>query len=434
MRWTAARGLAAAVAVLICAVGGCGSDAADDSNGSGSHVVHVPEDQPTIQAAVDKANPGDLVMIESGTYTEEITVDTPRLTIRGVDRNGVVLDGNDALNNGITVTAGGVTIENLTVHGYLFNGIVFNGAGSGDDDDGATPDASGEVYGSGNAVLDGYRVGYVTSYDNGLYGIYAFSSRNGEIDHTLTSGHPDSGVYVGQCSPCNVVIHDVISERNAIGYYGTNASGGVYVINSIFRHNRLGLTPNSQKMEELSPQVETVVAGNLVIDNADPDTPAVANGFFGGGIAVGGGTKDVIVRNRVQGHTSYGIGLVSLNPFEPENNRVEGNVLTDNAIDLVYAPSAAVRDAAGNCFTGNTFESSSPLSIETVLPCGSPATVSYPVPAPELAAAPDGVDYRTMRAPDPQPSMPDAATAPAASLPAQPVFPDVAAITVPPPP
>ena len=28
------------------------------------------------------------------------------------------------------------------------------------------------------AVLDGYRASYVTSYNNGLYGIYAFAARN----------------------------------------------------------------------------------------------------------------------------------------------------------------------------------------------------------------------------------------------------------------
>lgn len=413
-----------AVAVLATATVGCGSDSSDGGDGPTGRIVLVPGDQATIQAAVDDAKPGDLVLIEPGTYHESVTVDTPRLTIRGTDRNTVILDGGDSLSNGISVTADGVTIENLTIHSYAFNGIVFNGVGT-------DPDA---VYGTGADVLDRYRVSYVTSYNNGLYGIYAFSSRNGEIDHSLTSGHPDSGIYIGQCKPCNVVIHDVISERNAIGYYGTNASGGVYIVNSIFRRNRLGITPNSQKMEQLSPQVETVVAGNLVIDNDDPDTPEVPRGFFGGGIVIGGGTEDLVIRNRVQGHPAYGIGLVSLNPFEPENNRVEANVLTDNNIDLYYGPSATVTAPAGNCLVDNVFSSSSPANIEQALPCNATATVSYPVPVPVMPDAPTGVDYRTIAAPDPQPSMPEAATAPAQALPAQPTVPDLATITVPPAP
>ena len=113
-----------------------------------------------------------------------------------------------------------------------------------------------------------------------------------------------------------------IAEFNAIGYYGTNASGGVYVIESVFRNNRLGMTPNSQRMELLAPQVETVIAGNLVVDNDEPRAPAIGAGFFGGGIAIGGGTRNTVLRNRVEGHDGFGIGLIDLNDFDPAENRV----------------------------------------------------------------------------------------------------------------
>jgi hypothetical protein len=413
-----------AVSMLVATAAACGSDAPDGDGGPTGRVVHVPADQPTIQAGIDDARPGDLVLIDAGTYSEQVVVKTPGITIRGVELNDVVLDGKDSLGDGITVTADGVTVENLTVHGYTFNGVIFNGVGT-------DPYAT---YGTGADVLDGYRVRFVTAYNNGLYGIYAFSSRNGEIANSFVSGHPDSGIYVGQCKPCNVVIHDVVSERNAIGYYGTNASGGVYLVNSVFRRNRLGITPNSQQVETLAPQVETVVAGNLVIDNDDPDTPEVPRGFFGGGIVVGGGTKDLILRNRVEGHDGYGIGLVSLNPFEPRDNRVEGNVLSDNTIDLYYGPSDSPGDAGGNCFTANTFSTSSPPDVEAALPCEGAATVPVPLPVPDLPVAPVGTDYRSMAAPGPQPSMPDASTAPATALPDEPVVPDLDTIMVPPEP
>jgi hypothetical protein len=49
----------------------------------------VPGEFPTIQAAVDAAEPGDLVLVDRGTYRESVAVTTPGLTIRGVDRNEV---------------------------------------------------------------------------------------------------------------------------------------------------------------------------------------------------------------------------------------------------------------------------------------------------------------------------------------------------------
>src|SRR5690348_1820429 len=47
----------------------------------------------TIQGAVNAANPGDWVLVETGKYNESVLVQTEGLKIRGMDRNGVILDG-----------------------------------------------------------------------------------------------------------------------------------------------------------------------------------------------------------------------------------------------------------------------------------------------------------------------------------------------------
>ena len=74
----------------------------------------VPQDYPTIQNGVDAANPGDLVLIDKGVYTEAVFVTTPSITLRGVDRNAVILDGKFELSTGIMVGGNGVAIENMT--------------------------------------------------------------------------------------------------------------------------------------------------------------------------------------------------------------------------------------------------------------------------------------------------------------------------------
>lgn len=408
-----------ACALALALVAGCGS------NGETTEVLEVPADYETIQSAVDDATAGDLILIAPGTYHERVEVATDAITIRGTDRNDVVLDGQDRLIDGFNVTADGVAIENLTVRNYRQNGVIFNGSGGGR----ALGDAG--VYGTGTATLDGYRVAYVTAANNGTYGIYAFASRNGLVEHSLASGSPDSGIYIGQCQPCDVVVTESIAEYNAIGYYGTNASGDVYVVNSIFRHNRLGMTPNSQNMELLAPQVETVIAGNLVHDNDEPSTPAIARGFFGGGIAIGGGTRNTVLRNRVEGHDVYGIALVDLNDFDPIDNRVEGNVLSGNTLDLYFELRPGEVSTFGNCFVDNEFATSLPDRIEDALPCDGPTASSISPTVLDIPAAPPGIDYREIPLPDEQPSMPGDVTAIPTAPAGTPVIPDLAAITVP---
>jgi len=418
--------VASAVVVMSAALTGACSPT-DRDTPEGHRILEVPGRFATIQDAVDESRSGDVVLIESGIYHESVEIITEDLTVRGVDRNGVILDGQHRLANGFTVSANGVVIENLTAHSFTQNGVVFSSVF-------APGDNARPTYGSGPEPLDGYRVSYVTTYNNGLYGIYAFGARHGTIEHSYASGHPSSGFYVGQCKPCDVVLTDLTAERNAIGYYGTNASGGVYLINSVFRANRIGVAPNSQRSELLAPQVETIVVANLVEDNDDPTAPEVPEGLFGVGIAIGGGTRNTVERNLVRGHDGVGILIIELDGFAPQSNMIRDNEVADNTVDLGF--DTADGALLGNCFADNVFTTSMPDDIEAVLPCGArPGTPDEPstpidavrVPTPPSPPAPD---YRTLPAPPPQPAMPGAGTS--APAPARaPAIPDLASLTRP---
>lgn len=102
--------MAAVVALAMLAVG-CssgssgGSSATSEPAASGA-VLRVPDDYPTIQAAVDAAEPGDLVLIAPGVYREGVVVQTEDIVIRGLDRNEVIIDGEFTRDNGIKVFSG----------------------------------------------------------------------------------------------------------------------------------------------------------------------------------------------------------------------------------------------------------------------------------------------------------------------------------------
>jgi len=47
--------------------------------------LRVPQDCGTIQEAIDAARPGDVILVEPGTYVENLRIDVRELAIRGTD-------------------------------------------------------------------------------------------------------------------------------------------------------------------------------------------------------------------------------------------------------------------------------------------------------------------------------------------------------------
>lgn len=89
--------------------------------------LRVPEDHDTIEAAVDAAEPGDLVLIGPGVYREEVKVDTPSLVLRATDRNEVVIDGEFTRPNAVSITAAGTvdtTIERNRIASNALHGVL----------------------------------------------------------------------------------------------------------------------------------------------------------------------------------------------------------------------------------------------------------------------------------------------------------------------
>ncbi|MEI8241416.1 MAG: right-handed parallel beta-helix repeat-containing protein, partial [Actinomycetota bacterium] len=423
---------------------------APETTGAGVAALQVPGDYPTIQAAVDAAKPGELILIAPGTYHEAVQVATDQLTIRGLDRNTVVLDGKFDLDNGIRILgAKGVAVENMTAMNFTKNGFFWTG-------------------------VDGYRGSYLTTYRTGDYGVYAFDSINGQIDHIYAAGSPDAGVYIGECYPCNAVLTDTVSEHNGLGYSGTNSGGNLLIINSTFRFNRAGIVPNSGSYELCYPERETTIIGNLVYSNNQGDTPAidVALLAMGNGIIVPGGVKNDIENNLVYDHDKGGISLVpflendpndsvpapekwsmtcaeskQVRPVDPGGailwdsmqNTVKGNVLENNrGADILVASVGSDTSTLGHCFSGNTFTTSMPKNIEALAPCGAAGSGDWADGAYDILpwlseVHPPSVDWKTSSLPalEPQENMPNAATAPAHPATDVPMTVDLAAITVP---
>jgi nitrous oxidase accessory protein NosD len=385
---------------------GCGTAAR-----SGPATLLVPRDYAAISSAADAARPGDLILVSPGRYTETVRLRTPGVTLRGTDRNDVVIDGEVRRANGVVVSAPGVSVENLTVRANTLNGVLVTGMSDGGDGLAKGSDGYTRLDPAKFPPLQGFRVSYVTAGNNGLYGIYAFDAQHGVIERNYVSGSADSGIYVGQCRPCGIVVRDNVAEHNAVGYEGTNASGEMYVLRNRFSGNRVGLTTNSDYQEALVPQSGATIVGNLLGANAEPESPAQADGGFGIGMGIAGGTDNLVARNRVEGNPVAGILLGSSVDLPPLRNRVIGNVLAGNGVDVAFVATERA-PAAGNCLQDNVLVTVAPEAPQAACPAAVGPQPSVPLPR---VTPPRGIPFPAVVAPPRLPGMPRAAQAPSSS-------------------
>jgi len=79
----------------------------------GIKTLTVPDDYPTIQAAVSAAGPGDTISVRNGVYTGNINI-SKSLTLQGEDRETTIIDGSES-ENVVHITASHVTVGGFTV-------------------------------------------------------------------------------------------------------------------------------------------------------------------------------------------------------------------------------------------------------------------------------------------------------------------------------
>lgn len=373
--------------------------------------IRVPADAFTIQEAVDRAQPGDLILVDPGVYTEEVLISTEDLVIRGRNRNDVFIDGIHALTTGIQVNANGVAIENLTVRNYLGDAIAVGSPVLADQ-------------------IDSFRALHVTTSNTAQNGIALRNVINAELRQGWHSGHGESGVLVDSCVQCNTLVTSTLAEFSARGFSVIGAQEAVSITAVTARNNRAGIVIEDS---ETAPTTGATVAASIVQSNGFSQSPVrnpVFDTSFGTGVHVGGTQRTLITANRITGNTSAAI-LLSQNVNQTSGNpvgaMVNGNVILDNRdFDIVLA----YRDDAGDpdlCVSNNGQAAIAPPGALEAASCGTDTPApNFQFPTGEHTS----IEYQNGPVPPTIDGMGDADSAP--PIPAGPVIlPDPATATVP---
>ncbi len=345
-----ATGLAAALGVA------CAASAA------ASTTIVVGPGQ-SIQAAVNRASPGDTVLVKPGVYHQAVQIRKDGITLRGSGSSarGTVLvppksfpktlctatfgpSGVCVLAKKLNTETGAVItpVHNDTVTGLRITGFPASG-----------------VFGYGT---DGLRVTRVTAINDGGYGIARFASTRTVFAHDVAIGNEEAGLYVGDSPHADTVVRDNRASGNQFGIFIRHARH-VLVVGNRLRGNCQGVLV----LDDGQPggAGNTTIRHNKVVRNnklcpPSEDGPALR----GGGILLLGATFTGVAHNKVTGNSgnkvnSGGIVVLSAHALtggsDPRFDTVVHNTAFRNhPADLIWDGTGThITFAANHCATSS---------------------------------------------------------------------------------
>jgi|GEM_PF-2924874 len=352
---------------------------------------YVPSQYPTIQSAVNASAPGDTIVVAAGVYSEHVVISTDSVTIRGVNRDTVIIDATQtppARSPGIYLShADGCTICSLTVR----NGAL--GYPSGDVDN--------SQYGILLYDSDNNLITNVRTSNNGAYEIFLWDgSDNNVIQYCTIDGYRDSnyqaldGIFssggsvaegghnrinTGNLFRCNSIDNVVFgvsltasADTQILGntihaktspFWALPANGGYYSYGvNLFASSNNEVRDNSIDTPALGVRLRDPQAGNSYIYAGPPDDNLItgnminltpASGLYG--VAIRGGSNNDIERNEISQAATAGVAFTTSPDNATTGNSIFGNDIHDNAIGIdtpVGTNSAHYNNIHGNATLG----------------------------------------------------------------------------------
>jgi len=285
--------------------------------------IHVPADQPTIQAGINAASNGDTVLVSPGTYAENLNFNGKAITVRSLKGPAVTkIDGSQV---GSVVTFSSHETRNSILKGFtitngLANGAQDSGGGILIYGGGTSPSIIGNVITANSACSQG----------GGIYVIAGAPLIQGNtISNNFQSGcvgGEGAGIAVDNGESGLEIIGNTISlnvwRSGNGGGMNINAFGSTVIENNLItRNTATGVSPASQ--------------GGGIYINAGANVSLIQNlidgnsADQGGGVYLGaqGGTSETVLNNTIANNISSQEGSAIYVAGSPSNIEFFNNLL-----------------------------------------------------------------------------------------------------------
>jgi parallel beta-helix repeat protein len=268
--------------------------------------IIVPDDYPTIQEAIDYAEPGFCIGVRAGTYYENVFIDKENITLCGEDRDNTILDGSGKGDVIDIYHYDRVSISNFSMRnaGGLIQGFGIS------------------LYHSSNNYISD-----CTITDNKADGIYLFDSSNNSIQNCTITDNEGGGIYLLDSSN-NSIQNCTITNNKIYGIVITSASNNNSIQNCTITNNKFD-----------------GISINLVSNNSIQNCTITDN--EGDGISIDWASNNNSIQNcTITDNKADGIFLAKTS----NNNSIQNCTITDNE-----GGGISIKESTNNIIISNFF-------------------------------------------------------------------------------